>query len=154
MRLKKAEEGDGVCAWGGHADDAGTAARLWRAGCRVAPVPRLCSACAAHSQPPPVAAAPFPHAHKPLRTLSHAHTSHADALSSGAWSAGLPSSPAALAESGEFWMLLAAQSMAVGTIMIRCGELVLLLPCVGTPACSTCSVPRLPMHCTHLLLAL
>lgn len=43
----------------------------------------------------------------------------AAALSSGVWSAALPSSPAALAESGEFWMLLAAQSMAVGTIMVR-----------------------------------
>lgn len=39
-------------------------------------------------------------------------------LTSGGWQPQLPSSPAELAESGEFWMLAAAQAMALGTIMV------------------------------------
>jgi drug/metabolite transporter (DMT)-like permease len=49
-----------------------------------------------------------------------------------------------LTDSGEFWMLLAAQSMAVGTVMVRCVTL-LALSCTSVGLLCLCCVTGEPV---------
>ena len=69
----------------------------------------------------------------------------ADTTQVAAASVGFDFSLASLTQSGEFWMLMAAQSMALGTVMVRC-ESVRECGAGGSRACGA-DVKKIYLRC-------